>query len=74
MWVKNSLPKESGYYKTLYHLPLSDTNYFKALWFDAKSSKWIWKQEVVVKYWWDVRHEYYVECQDQKVSELPAED
>ncbi len=66
-WL-SGLPNESGYYLTVYHNHEQNADMLKAFWFDSKTKTWMFRFEPDVKAWWNVRHDYYVPCQQQKVT------
>lgn len=67
LWIKDTLPTESGYYLTYYYNHEHQAMMFKAFWFDVKTSNWVFDRfEPDVKAFWDVRHDYYVPCQTQQ--------
>lgn len=78
MWNKGEInPTESGYYLTYYYN--HDINHkcylYKAFWYDINNG-WelrFWKcNGTDIKWWWDVRHDYYVPCQTQSnVGQIP---
>lgn len=73
MWIKDIPPTQAGYYLTSY--TKDNETQFKPFWYSIKKHQWQYELfDPEVKYFWDVRFDFYFPCLIQPgVTEIPQE-
>ena len=80
MWSKypESKPEKSGYYMTYYYNHQRDDHFFKAIYYNNFSNKWVsWKpglEPMVYEYNESTHDDYYCPCMDKWYQILNKEE